>query len=70
VAAAAFTEDIYSRYVSGWLLANRELAALADQLLAETIQKEGITPEQLTIHAARASSMASKPVALLLADLG
>jgi len=62
--------DIYSRYVVGWLLADRELATLAEQLLAETIQKEGIAPEQLTIHADRGSSMASKPVALLLADLG
>jgi transposase InsO family protein len=62
--------DIYSRYVVGWLLADRELATLAEQLLADTIQKEGIAPEQLTIHADRGSSMASKPVALLLADLG
>ncbi|GAC1654414.1 MAG: IS3 family transposase [Mycobacterium sp.] len=62
--------DIYSRYVVGWLLADRELATLAEQLLADTIQKEGISPEQLTIHADRGSSMASKPVALLLADLG
>ena len=62
--------DIYSRYVVGWLLADRELATLAEQLLADTIQKEGIAAEQLTIHADRGSSMASKPVALLLADLG
>jgi putative transposase len=56
--------------VVGWLLADRELATLAEQLLVETIQKEGIAPEQLTIPADRGSSMASKPVALLLADLG
>ncbi len=62
--------DIYSRYVVGWLLADREGAALAEQLLAETIQKEGIAPDQLTLHADRGTSMASKPVALLLADLG
>ena len=62
--------DLYSRYVVGWLLAERESAALAEQLLAETIRKEGIVADQLTIHADRGSSMASKPVALLLADLG
>jgi putative transposase len=62
--------DLYSRYVVGWLLAERESAALAEQLLAETIRKEGIAADQLTIHADRGSSMASKPVALLLADLG
>ena len=62
--------DSYSRSVVGWLVAERESAALAEQLLAETIWKEGIRPEQLTIHADRGTAMASKPVALLLADLG
>lgn len=62
--------DIYRRYVVGWLLAERESALLAEQLLAETIRKEGISAEQLTLHADRGTSMASKPVALLLADLG
>ncbi len=62
--------DLYSRYVTGWLLAESERAILAEQLLAETIHKEGITADQLTIHADRGTSMASKPVALLLADLG
>lgn len=62
--------DIYSRYVVGWLLADCESAALAEQLLADTITKHGIDPGQLTIHADNGSSMASKPVAFLLADLG
>ena len=31
--------DIYSRYVTGWLLAKRETAELAERLLAETIRK-------------------------------
>jgi putative transposase len=48
----------------------RESAALAEKLLAETIAKQGIDRDQLTIHADRGSSMASKPVAFLLADLG
>jgi len=62
--------DIYSRYVVGWMLAAEESAALAERLLAETISKQGVDRDQLTIHADRGSSMASKPVALLLADLG
>jgi putative transposase len=62
--------DIYSRYVPGWLLAPRESAALAEHLLAETIAKQRVPPGQLTVHADRGPSMASKPVALLLADLG
>jgi putative transposase len=62
--------DIYSRYVPGWLLARRETAELAERLLAETIRKQHVVADQLTIHADRGTSMASKPVALLLADLG
>jgi putative transposase len=62
--------DIYSRYVPGWLLATRETAALAERLLADTIRKQHVAADQLTIHADRGTSMASKPVALLLADLG
>jgi putative transposase len=62
--------DIYSRYVPGWLLARAERALLAERLLADTIAKQHVTPDQLTIHADRGASMASKPVAFLLADLG
>ena len=62
--------DIYSRYVPGWLLAHRESAELAERLLGDTIRKQHVAPHHLTIHADRGTSMASKPVALLLADLG
>jgi putative transposase len=62
--------DIYSRYVPGWLLATRESAELAERLLAETIRKQNVVADQLIIHADRGTSMASKTVALLLADLG
>ena len=62
--------DIYSRYVVGWLIAERESAALAEKLLADTIAKQHIDADTLTIHADNGSSMASKPVAFLLADLG
>ena len=37
---------------------------------AESIRKQNVAIDQLTIHADRGTSMASKPVALLLADLG
>jgi putative transposase len=62
--------DIYSRYVVGWLLADRESSELAKLLLASTIREQGADPAKLTIHADRGSSMTSKPVAFLLADLG
>lgn len=62
--------DVYSRYVVGWMIADRESAELAKRLIAETCDKQGIEPDQLTLHADRGSSMRSKPVAQLLADLG
>ena len=62
--------DIYSRYIPGWMLARAERAHLAERLLADTITKQAVARNRLTIHADRGSSMASKPVALLLADLG
>src|SRR5476651_1281751 len=61
--------DIYSRYVVGWLLAHRESAELAEQLIADTVEKENIAPGTLTLHADRGTSMRSKPVAALLIDL-
>jgi putative transposase len=62
--------DVFSRYVPGWMVATRESATLAERLIADAVGKQGIEPGTLTIHADRGSSMASKPVALLLADLG
>jgi len=62
--------DIFSRYVVGWMIAPAESAALAEKLIKETCAKQNIEKGQLTIHADRGSSMRSRPVALLLADLG
>lgn len=62
--------DIFSRSVVGWMLAPAESATLAQRLITDTCLKQQIEPGQLTLHADRGSSMTSKPVALLLADLG
>jgi putative transposase len=62
--------DIFSRYVVGWMIAPAESAALAETLIRATCDKQHIERGQLTIHADRGSSMKSKPVTLLLADLG
>jgi len=62
--------DIFSRYVVGWMIARRESAALAKRLIDETCDKQQIVKDQLTLHADRGSSMRSKLVAQLLADLG
>ena len=62
--------DVFSRYAVGWMVARQETAALAKRLIEETCRKQEVRPEQLTLHADRGSSMKSKPVALLLCDLG
>jgi putative transposase len=62
--------DIYSRYVVGWMVAAREAATLAERLLADTITAQQVQAGRLTVHADRGTSMTSKPVAMLLADLG
>jgi putative transposase len=62
--------DVFSRYVTGWMIAYRETASLAQQLIEQSCVTQNITPGQLTIHADRGSSMTSQSLALLLADLG
>ena len=62
--------DVFSRYVVGWTIQHRESAQVAKQLIAQAVEQQAIALDQLTIHADRGSSMRSKPVAFLLADLG
>lgn len=62
--------DVFSRYVVGWMVTTAESATLAEQFIAETCQRQDISPGQLGLHADRGSSMTSKTVALMLADMG
>ena len=62
--------DVFSRYVTGWMIAYREGADLAKEFIEEAISKHRIPAGQLTIHADRGRVMKSKPVAFLMADLG
>jgi transposase InsO family protein len=61
--------DIFGRYVVGWMIAHRETAELAEQFIADTIDKQQIVAGTLTLHADRGTSMRSKSVAQLLVDL-
>ena len=61
--------DVYSRYVVGWMIAERESEALAQELIRATCAKQGIQPGQLTLHADNGSAMIAKSVAQLLIDL-
>lgn len=62
--------DLFSRYVVGWMLAERESAALATRLIEQTCLKQDIKPQVLTLHSDRGAPMTSKCTAQLLADLG
>jgi len=62
--------DVFSRYAVGWTVQHRESSQVAEQLIAQAVEQQQIARDQLTIHADRGSSMTSKPVAFLLADLG
>lgn len=62
--------DIFSRHVVGWLIAERESADLAEQLIADTVSRHDVQRGTLTLHADRGAAMRSKPVAALLVELG
>jgi putative transposase len=62
--------DIFSRYVVGWMLAYRESAQLGKKLIEQSIERQGVDPKTLTVHADRGPAMNSKVLALFLAGLG
>ena len=62
--------DIFSRYVVGWLIAERESAELAKRLIAESCMRQNIEPGQLIIHSDRGPAMISKTMAQTMGTLG
>lgn len=62
--------DIFSRYVVGWMLEERENSDLAQALIAASCAKQGIEAGQLSVHSDRGPQMVAKSVASLLSDLG
>jgi len=62
--------DIYSRYVVGWMVAERELAKLGKRLLETCIEREGVREQQLTLHQDRGAPMTAKTFSQALVDLG
>jgi putative transposase len=51
--------DLYSRYIVGWMVAETENAALAEQLFAETFARYDIQPGTLCVHSDRGAPMTS-----------
>ena len=62
--------DIFSRRVVAWQVADAESVALFKPLFLDAVEKHGVPPGQLTLHADRGATMKAKATALLLADLG
>jgi putative transposase len=62
--------DIFSRYVVGWMVAERENAAHARRLIAQTCEKHGVVDTDLILHSDRGVPMTAKTTAQLLADMG
>ena len=62
--------DVYSRYVVGWMVAPKENSKLGQKLIEESIAKQGVDANTLTVHSDRRSPMTAKSMALLLASLG
>ncbi len=60
--------DIYSRFNPSWIISPVEDSWLAADFIARAIDRNGATPH--TVHAHRGTSMTSKPVSALLANLG
>jgi len=61
--------DLFSRYIVGWLAAERENARLASSLIAETAARHAIAPDALTVHSDRGAPMTAGSMTQLLATL-
>jgi len=62
--------DIFSRNVVGWMVAGRRNCRVGQTADRGNLRETSHRGRPLTIHADRGTSMTSKPVALMLADLG
>jgi putative transposase len=62
--------DIFSRYVTGWLLAHAENASLASRLIQEACHRQNIQSGQLTLHDDRGAAMTALTFGQKLQSLG
>jgi putative transposase len=62
--------DIFSRFIVGWMLVRRANAELAEHFIAQTLEREGIQPGQVILHADRGIEMTAQAVCVLLDTLG
>ena len=62
--------DVYSRFVVGWVVAERENNEVARKLIAECYAAQSIEAGTLTVHADNGAAMIAKPLAQMLEGLG
>ena len=62
--------DIFSRYITGWLLPPRESAVLAQEMIEESVRKQGLQPGEVILHADRGAPMRALSFRQKLASLG
>ncbi len=62
--------DIYSRKIVGWQVYENESSAQAAELMTDICQKEGIKPNQVTLHSDNGSPMKGATMLATLQQLG
>ena len=62
--------DLFSRQTVGWQVYDRESAELASGLLQAICERQGITPNQLTVHSDNGSPMKGEAMLATLQRLG
>lgn len=62
--------DIYSRKIVGWQVHEEESSTLASSLMTDICQREGILPNQVTLHSDNGSPMKGATMLATLQELG
>ncbi len=62
--------DIYSRKIVGWQVYENESSALAAELMIDICQREGIEPDQVTLHSDNGAPMKGATMLATLQQLG
>lgn len=62
--------DMYSRYIVGFVVDEKENSELAVQLIKKAYENQGVEAGQVLLHADRGTQMTSKTTSQLLVDLG
>jgi len=62
--------DLFSRFIVGWLIAEKQSGDYAEQLLAASFKRFPLEPGQLIVHSDNGGPMTAKPLEWLFSDLG